>query len=66
MNKKTENELRRIRAILASQRNKNCLGTAYPADPDQSAPWPIVDEVIDSLTRMIEEATPTKKAARGY
>jgi hypothetical protein len=55
MSKKTENELRRIRAILASQPNKNCLGTGYPTDPDQCAPWPIVDEVIDSLTRIIED-----------
>ena len=43
-------KLEEIRDLLSSQENKECLGVG--TDGHQSN-WPIVDEVIDSLTKII-------------
>ena len=50
-----EAELVRIRNVLSSQ-DKGCLGTGLPQHPDDGAPWPIVDEVIDSITKTLDNA----------
>lgn len=48
-----EEELIKIRELLSNQTDKSCLGTGYPKYLDNCAPWPIVDEVIDSITKVL-------------
>jgi hypothetical protein len=47
--KKMEVALVEVRELLAAQENKECLGVGHP-DNEDCAPWPIVDEVINSIT----------------
>ena len=46
-------ELINIRELLRSQPDRECLGVNFPDHPEQSDPWCIVDEVIDSITKAI-------------
>tara|TARA_Y100000310_G_scaffold333795_1_gene412088 strand:+ start:72 stop:338 length:267 start_codon:yes stop_codon:yes gene_type:complete len=48
---KLERELRAIRGCLASQEDKSCLGTGTAKGV---APWSIVDEAIDGITRVLK------------
>ena len=45
-----ELRLIQIRDLLADQDDKDCLGVGYS---DDCPPWPIVDEVIDSITQTL-------------
>jgi len=38
-----------LRHLLAAQENKECLGVGRSANED-CAPWPLVDEAINSIT----------------
>jgi hypothetical protein len=49
-----ESLLVKIRDLLGEQEDKSCLGTGYPANAYECAPWPIVDEVIDSITQALK------------
>ena len=48
-------ELMRIRDLLSAQEDKSCLGTGYPKEENECPPWPIVDEVIDSITKVLSD-----------
>ena len=51
--KELEVMLSRIRDLLTVQEDKDCLGTNYPTNAYECAPWPVVDEVIDSITKSL-------------
>ncbi len=42
-----------VRDLLNEQEDKSCLGTGYPANAYECAPWPIVDEVINDITNKL-------------
>ncbi len=57
-NQRIENlqvELRAIRELLRAQPDKDCLGVGCPITPEECAPWPIVDEVINNITQVLME-----------
>ena len=47
-----ERELSGIRDLLSSQKDKTCLGTGHIKGVQ---PWPIVDEVIDGINRVLAD-----------
>ena len=44
-----------MRELLSGQKDKDCLGTGYPANENDCAPWPIVDEAINEITQALKE-----------
>ena len=44
-----------MRELLSEQKDKSCLGTGYPANENDCAPWPIVDEAINEITQALKE-----------
>ena len=50
--KKLESTLLDVRAVLGIQKDKTCLGEGRAGD---CAPWPIVDEVIDSINQALNK-----------
>ena len=51
--KRLQNELIKVRDLLSLQADKNCLGVGNPIAFGDCAPWPIVDEVINSITQAL-------------
>ena len=49
-----ENCLINMRELLSCQKDKSCLGTGYPANENDCAPWPIVDEAINEITQALK------------
>ena len=50
-----ETHLIKIRELLAEQKDKSCLGTGYPTTESECAPWSIVDEVVNDITKALED-----------
>ena len=48
-----EHTLTKVRDLLNEQEDKECLGTGYPVNSYECAPWAIVDEVINEITRKL-------------
>ena len=44
-----------MRELLSGQKDKSCLGTGYPANENDCAPWPIIDEAINEITQALKE-----------
>jgi hypothetical protein len=47
-----------MRELLDEQKDKSCLGIGYPANENDCAPWPIIDEAINEITRALKEPKP--------
>ena len=47
-----------MRELLSGQKDKSCLGTGYPANENDCAPWPIIDEAINEITQALKEPKP--------
>ena len=45
--------LTQVRDLLNEQENKACLGTRYPENDGECAPWAIIDEVINNITKSL-------------
>ncbi len=48
-------KLSNIRDCIASS-PIDCLGTGYPTTPDDCPPWPIRDEIVNDITKMLKAA----------
>ena len=46
----------KIRELLAGQKDKSCLGTGYPSNENDCAPWPLVDEAVNNITQALKAA----------